>query len=233
MDYSRNAKYFRPKPSLKPVIICAIIGLICFKIHILAALLFIAIAVILALPFFGRPTEQDIDQQALELFGEIRAHALKKLGLEEEEVTMATPIELWGYQLPAKNAVDENGKPLYSAVQGSDGVWRSPTVTLTAFYFSENTVHFYEWSKSIVSNPSSESTDEIYYKDIVSVKTLAEDKQAYDLNGNILQGQTIHFDTFAIRNMGGESISCSVRESGVAEEAVKGMRALLKTKKEA
>lgn len=230
MDYKRNAKYFKPKPRLKPIIICALLGLVTIPIGI-GVILLIA-AIVMALPFFGKPSEGELDAQAQELMGELRARALKKLGLDPEEVAMAKPVEFWGYKLPAKNATDENGKPLYWSVQGKDGVWRSPVAQLTAFYFSENTVHFYQWNKALVSNESAENTDEIYYKDIVSVKMNSEDAQAYDIKGNALQGETVHFDSFALRNTGGESISCSVRESATAEEAVKGMRALLKTKKE-
>lgn len=231
MDYKRNAKYFSPTPALKPIIICTILGLLTLALGGLG-IIFLIIAAILALPFFGRPSDEEIDQQAKAFLSQLHAHALKKLGLEEEEVSMAKPIELWGYSLGQAQLSDKTTGHLMD-IEGKDGRWRSPEVVLSAFYFSENTVHYYQWIASLVSDASRERTDEIYYKDIVSVKLDSEQFQYVNAKGREVAGKMVRYDSFALRNMGGESISCSVRNSSDAEEAVNGMRALLKQKKTA
>lgn len=227
MDYKRNAKYFKPKPALKPIVICAILGVLTLPVGI--GVVFLIAAVVLALPFFGKPTDQEIDKQAESFYAQVRGKALKKLGLEEEEVSIATPVEIWGYSFGKSKLGDKTNQSLLD-VEGKDGVWRSPEVVVSAFYFSENTVHFYSWVASLVSDSFRETTDEIYYKDIVSVKMDSEQAPVYDKNGKET-GKVAHFDSFALRNMGGESISCTVRDSADAEQAVNGMRALLKQKK--
>ena len=141
-------------------------------------------------------------------------------------------MEIWGYSFGRSKLGDKTNQSLLD-VEGKDGIWRSPEVVISAFYFSENTVHFYSWIASLVSNSFRESTDEIYYKDIVSVKMDSEQSPVYDKNGREIPGKVAHFDSFALRNMGGESISCTVRDSSDAEQAVNGMRALLKQKKNA
>ena len=231
MDYKRNAKYFKPKPSLKPIIICAILGILTLAAAGIGVI-FLIIAVILALPFFGKPSDEEIDSQAKEFMSQLRTKALNKLGLEEEEVSIATPIEVWGYSFGKSQLGDKVNQSLLD-VEGKDGYWRSPEVVLSAFYFSENTVHYYRWVASLVSDSFHENTDEIYYKDIVSVKMASEQSPVYDKAGQEIPGKVAHFDSFAIRNMGGESISCTVRDSNEAERAVNGMRALLKQKKQA
>ena len=228
MDYKRNAKYFKPKPRLKPIIICALLGLVTIPIGI-GVILLIA-AIVMALPFFGKPTDQEIDEQAASFYSQVRGKALKKLGLEEEEVNIAQPVEFWGYSFGKSKLGDKMNQSLLD-VEGKDGFWRSPEVVVSAFYFSENTVHFYSWVASLVSDSFRETTDEIYYKDIVSVKMDSEQSPVYDKNGQEVPGKIAHYNSFALRNMGGESISCTVRDSADAEQAVNGMRALLKQKK--
>lgn len=229
MDYNRNAKYFKPKPGLKPIVICAVLGVLTLPIGI--GVIFLIGAIVLALPFFGKPSDQEIDEQALSLMSQLRARALKKLGLEEEEVNIAKPVEVWGYSFGKQKLNDKAIGDLVD-VEGKDGVWRSPEVVLSAFYFSESTVHYYCWVASLVSDTFRENTDEIYYKDIVSVKMESEQCPLYNRKtGEEVPGKTAHFESFALRNMGGESISCTVRDSAEAEQAVNGMRALLKQKK--
>ena len=231
MDYSRNRKFFKAKPSPKFVLTLIVIGVIGFLIKPIIGIAFIALAVVVAvLQYGGRPTAAEIDAQAKSALNDLKARALKKLGIEEEEVTLAKPIEFWGYQLgPTVLGGDLNG---IRDVQGKDGVSRSPEVKVSGFYFSEHSVHFYYRIFSLISDLSREGTEEYFYKDVVSVKTESQDEQLYDRStGKAIPGLHAHSETFILRNTGGEATVCSVYDTGIADEACKAMRNLLKQKK--
>lgn len=222
MNYKKNAKYFRARPSAKRAVIGALVvlGLFAVKIPlgIVGALVF---AAFVYFAYFGRPADAEIDAQAVTMLADIKKRAFSKLGVEEEEVALASPIEFWGYEYGDVLKDEANRKALN--IQGGDGIWRSCEVKIGGFYFSEDVVHFYWRTASLVSDAFKEGTEEYFYKDIVSVKTETGD---FKINGQ--EGQ---YESFVLRNAGGESTVCSVSNGETAEAAVNAFRALLKQKK--
>lgn len=231
MDYKRNRKFFKAKPSPKFLLLLVAIGIVGILTKPVVGILFIVLAVVVGvLQYGGRPTAAEIDAQASSALNDLKSRALAKLGIDEEEVNMAKPIEFWGYQL-GKTVLGGDLRGIQD-VQGKDGYWRSPEVKVSGFYFSEHSIHFYYRIFSLISDLYREGTEEYFYKDVVSVKTESQDEQVYDRQtGKPHPTLRAHSETFVLRNTGGEATVCSVYDTGIADEACKAMRALLKQKK--
>ena len=243
MDYKRNAKYFCPTQwragvayifTLLPVASFLGIFLAIDKpnapghpaLGVLVGLLGIVLAIAIGRWAFSVPTDAEIDQQAASFLHNIKDAALKKLGLDAEEVSIAPGLEFWGYSFDQTLIENEQILTLED-VKGKDGLWRAPIVACHVFLFSENMIHYYYKFFSLVNYIHEEGTEEYYYKDVVSVKT-----ESVTINrGEGVKKKQIKHNTFALRNTGGESLSCSVLSSKEAEAAVTAMRALLRIKK--
>lgn len=229
MDYKKNQKYFRPKKSLKTPIIIGIVGLILCTVKLWIGLLVIA-GLIAWLYLSKRPSDAEIDAQVDDALNNLKAQAIKKLGIDEEEIAIAEPLITYGYSFGKRAITDENLSEAWG-VQGKDYLWRSPIVQLSFFGFSENEIYFYRRYTSMVSDTKKEITSVINYKDVVSVKSASEVVPACDpATGQEIPNSQITFDYFEL-NVPGDSISCAVRNSDTADETVKAIRALVKQKK--
>jgi len=232
MNYGRNAKYFKKFDFW-------VLGYGCvwwplFIITIPYVLLKALYALYIKLT---KPTDRQMDEQAESFMVALADDMplLRKLGLEAEEVQIAAPLQLWGYEF--ENYIQDEANLKASDVQGSDGTWRSSVVTVRKFFFSEHAIHCYLRTCSLVSDNFNESTEEFFYKDIVSVrtesgerpiinrKTKKEDKKSKKNNIKI------KYNLFALRTTGGEVTSCVARDNATADVAVNAMRSLLKQKK--
>lgn len=231
MNYNKNKKYFRPTPSAKGVIIGVIVAIILFNISALwGVLATLAVAALAYFLYCGKPSAAELDRMAAQMLEGIKQKAFPKLGVEEEEVSLARPIEFWGYNFGWDLNDDANQQAMH--VRGSDGRWRASEVFIGGFYFSENVVHYYYRIASLVSDAVKEGTEEFFYKDIVSVKTETEDRAFRDpKTGKSDEKMRVRYEKFSLRNSGGESTNCSVNSSSDAEAAVNAFRALLKQKK--
>jgi len=238
MDYKRNAKYFRKRPSGKTLFIWGVITLVLFffPIPVIGGLISVAIGWFLW--FMPRPTDSEIDQMASAMTQGFKQQALKKLGIDEDEVKIAAPISFWGYDF---GKVNERGiwkEPLNDTAilkssypVGKDKFTRTPVVRVSYFFFSEKEVHYYARLCSLISDTYTEFTEVVSYKNIVSVKTQNEEMPLYDMeSGKEIPGAKARYDSFALRNSGGETISCTVRDASMIENSIKAMRNLVKEK---
>ncbi len=239
MNYKRNAKYFRPVPSIKTIAILVVIALILLAIN--AGLGIIAIVIVGVLGYLmygGKPSDREIDQIADEELAGIKALAVKKLGVEEEELSYAEPIQFrgWDFYDEKKGTRVLADEKLQSATCvdrcGKDGYWRAPIISCYFFAFSENMVHFYYRHRSMVSDSVKEGTDEFFYKDVVNARTETEDRPGWNPRTKMEDPKIrVRFDSFMLATSGGTSVECSVRDSDTADASVNAMRALLKQKK--
>lgn len=231
MNYAVNKKYFKPRPSAKVALVLVGITVVLWLINIgLGILSALITAGAIYLLYCGKPSDADIDAMAAGMLEDIKNRAFPKLGIDEEEVAMANPIEFWGYEF--NNVLGDEANRKASYVCGKDGYWRSSEVVVCGFYFSENIVHYYYRVASLVSDAVKEGTEEYFYKDIVSVKTESVDREYRDPKTNIVDPKRrVRFESFVLRNMGGESTWCNVSKSSDAEQAVAAFRSLLKQKK--
>lgn len=258
MNFARNKQYFVP-PIMRMVmrivggaILGIILGMILYQVTdsesagwVVGLLVFIGAVVWAVMKYKNaRPTDEEIDAQAESLCQEMRGKALEKLGVDEEQINIAPALEFWNYSFePEFNADQEVGACLH--IRGKDGCWRTCVVELHGIYFSEGGVHHYEKKVSLVSNSTKDTTDEYFYKDIVSVETETKAEKVKivpfgaGLLGKILrrlrkakdQVATANNEYFAIANSGGGRFGCSMRHPERFEAAVNAMRALLREKK--
>lgn len=221
MDYAKNQKYFK-EASLKFPIILGIIGLILLFAGdetIVVGLILIAAAGGLAyLQIGGRPSDADMDKAVMSQLKNLQTRALKKLGVDEDEVREISPIMFDGYKY-------DNGAKIK---QGKDGKYRSNKYQAVIFFFSSNEVHCYTYDFSLTEDSQRESTDVYFYKDLVSVSTQTE-----GTSYSVGKGKSSQFDYeyFKLTTTGGTSISCNVRNVDDAQRSINGMRSLIKSKK--
>lgn len=217
MDYKKNQKYFQPT-NLKAGIIVCIIGLVLLFVSPIVGIIAIAFgALLIYLQVGGRPTDEEIDAAVTSQLKDMKTRALRKLGIDEDEVSEIAPITFDGYVYD---------KALIK--QGKDGRYRSSKYQAVMFFFSSNEVHCFTYDFSIVESSQKESTDVYFYKDIVSVSTQTEGTEY-----SVGKGKSSQFDYeyFKLTTTGGTSISCAVRNIDDAQRSINGMRSLIKNKK--
>lgn len=217
MDYKKNLKYFKPI-NWKAIIIYYFLVFITFAIQAVLGIVVLAVAVALTIfAIKGRPTDADIDAAVTSQLKDMKARALRKLGVDEDEVKEIAPITFDGYVY---------NKALIK--EGKDGKYRSNKYQAVMFFFSDNEVHCFTYDFSITESSQRESTDVYFYKDIVSVSTQTEGTEY-----SVGKGKSSQFDYeyFKLTTTGGTSISCSVRNIDDAQRSINGMRSLIKSKK--
>lgn len=231
MDYNRNKKYFAKPLSKKWGGILLALGIIMFIGGISSrngggGVVFglVAAGVGCFLVFgssVGRPSDSEIDQICQEEIKDLMQKALKKLGIDEEEVNMATPIILSGpafYRLSTPF--------LYQ--KGKDEIYRSSNYEGMILFFGESQVHSYKYSFSIIANEHAEHTDEYFYRDIVTVSTASE---RFTVKTDKGKDFDINFEQFKLTTSGGTTLSCTLLDPGGTEKSIQGMRQLLRQKK--
>lgn len=174
------------------------------------------------------PSDEELDEQAIAIFNDMDSYAFKKLGIEPSEVNLADPVKFWGYQFSDPCVLGDELNEEAGWVPGDDGEVRSSEITMTGFYFGENSFYCYERTFSSLSDAVKESTEEYYYKDVVSVKTESVDIPVDNDEGETTRNRN---EEFILVNMGGEKRRCTVADASKAEAAVIAFRALLKQKK--
>ena len=197
----------------------------------LGIILLVVIAVVLFAVFGSKGP--DFDALLAEKKAALHERAKRKLGFEEEEVAAAPCIELAGYNVGKRILHDKTIDNTSNQKDGKTGLWRGPEACLTGFYFSEDHISVYQWRASLVSDTFRESTSEVYYTDIVSVKMLSEEGPEIDpKTGNENQSVRVRWDEFTITDKGADSITGFGPQEQL-EAAVTAMRTLLKQKKNA
>ena len=242
-EYNRNRKHFQVKTSYIIIgIVCITIGIIVITIGTMNLLSFIEFAqrtrtrvnitmhtVILA---FGvvcailgaynlylyetsKVSGDEIDRFCKAQIKNIKPEAMEKLGLDEEDLKESEPIVVSGYNL-LKNDV------LYKW-DYKDGILRSSEYQVTVFFFSKEQVHSFIRVFSVIKDAKFESTDEYFYRDIVSVSTTQEQARG---------GRT---DCFILTTSGGTSITASFSKTDTESinRSINAMRNLIKSKKQA
>lgn len=218
MNYEKNRKYFKPMNLTAGIIACVIGLIIALVLQVVVGIIIIAVgALLIFLQVKGRPTDADIDAAVTSQLANMKARALQKLGIDEDEVNEIAPISFDGFVYD--NALIKRGK---------DGKHRSSKYQAVMFFFSGSEVHCYTYDFSIVESSQSESTDVYFYKDIVSVSTQTEGSEY-----SVGKGKSSKFDYeyFKLTTSAGTSISCAVRNIDDAQRSVNGLRNLIKIKK--
>ena len=165
----------------------------------------------------GIPTDAQIDALLNENLHSLQDRALNQLGLDPSQVALADPIAIGYYTFGGSGAR-----------KGADGLWRSKKGEGAVFFFSQDQVHTFKNSFTL-NHPENQtiSTDEYFYRDVVSVST-----QSTTLSlGTGKEKSDIQVDTIKLTTTGGTSVSCSIRDSSSAQKSIQGARALIADKK--
>jgi hypothetical protein len=243
MDYQLNRLYFFPIPAKGfgcaitliaiSTTVFSIVGFVAFQLSNASKFgaLFIAIGLILSalgilwIVLNSRynkkrrvVSDAEIDAVCKRHLQDLKEKALRKLGIDEEQVQEADPIKFDGYYFNSVAGSVDGFK------QGYDREFRTPNYNAVIFLFSSEQVYCYQYRFSLLDNKIEETTDEYFYSDIVSVSTKSESKN--------FGRTTITYEQFSLTTSGGTSIGASLSDTGAAERSINGMKTLLRTKKQ-
>lgn len=144
------------------------------------------------------------------------ADAFNRFGLVKEAL-IAEPVVLTG----------PNFRGL--AKEGADNEWRTSRNFVNVLLFTEKSVHLYTHSYDITKpNDKSGSTEEYFYRHIVSVSTSETEVE-------VSVGDTktkVREDTLLLRNSGGEPIRLAAYNSNKLNSAVSAARSVIQERQD-
>jgi hypothetical protein len=244
----RIQRYFRF--SKKGPVWCIIIGIILLPVII--GLFLILFGVFALLGSRGIPKDRQIDRWTDEDINGLNTQALNKTGLSQDDLisdqVVVTGLRFWnvgGAELGVK--------------LGKDDRIRFTPVGVTIINFTQHQLVAYQCALDLMTgNPLSESTEEYFYRDVVSVSTQAEskswDKSMLSESGlkrtplsSMVRGGKLQFnaaETFVLTTSGGTSLEVVLRDptlieaagggyipTELADKAIKSVRRMLREKK--
>ena len=92
---------------------------------------------------------------------ELRETGMNNMGIEEADIQLATPIAFRSF------VYDQDTLE----IKGRDGSWRSNNPQHTWLFFGKHQIYVYSASMLMDSSIKQQSTQEIFYKDITSIRT--------------------------------------------------------------
>lgn len=153
---------------------------------------------------------------------DVESIALKKLGIDKSQVQEVAPICFDGYYYKEL----KTSKPKIK--KGNDGKERSSHYNVVMFFFSADQVYCYQLRFSLLEDKKQEATDELFYRDIVSVSTTS-DTISY---GSGDKKSAISFEEFTLTTSGGTKMDATIFDIATAEQSIQEMRNLLRRKKQ-
>ena len=154
------------------------------------------------------------------LKSDLESMALKKLDIDKSQVLEVEPIVFDGYYYRELKTSEPRIKKC-----SIDSKERSSHYNAVMFFFSEDQVYCYQLRYSLLKDVKQESTDELFYRDIVSVATTS-DTVRYGNNF------AISFEEFTLTTSGGTKMEATVTDTETAERSIQKMRELLRRKKQ-
>jgi len=192
------------------------------------------------------PSDKEIDQQLSIMAEQLSGMALNKHGITEDQVQKVPPLILGGYmsellgnnvkdiaRLVAGNIGGELGSALadigIKAIEdgtisgikykkGKGGIIRSSAATFTIFLFSDNQVFIYTLEFSLIAPEKKESSQEYFYRDIVSISTETAKSGS-------------HIFTIKISGGDSEKIPYGQEEESDIQQKINAFRQLIREKK--
>ena len=154
-----------------------------------------------------------------------RARALDKIGLDESEVNEIAPVNFHGYVY----------KGNVYALLGKDNKWRSSAYQVSWIFFSATQVYFYQYTFNMDEGSKKETTEEYFYKDITNFSATNESIEKRipksSCTGAVTYSNIMkEYDEFTIV-VPGDKMYCSLTKTDTTEDSIKGMKALLREKK--
>lgn len=235
-------KYFRPFP--KWAIGMIVIGVVVFSIGlgssvgpIIAGLLIAGIGGFgIYLYTQGKPTDQQMDEWLEEDLKNLNKKALNKLGVDETEL-VSESVQIIGPRFW------DIGGAYIGFKKGKDGILRFTPIDVSIINFGQNQLLIYNCVFDLTTgNSLNESTDEFFYKDVVSVQTKTESHTVDIPKWGTVQMNAA--ETFTLTTSGGTHLSVILRDPTLikkmgggeipitrAEKAIQAVRKMLREKK--
>ena len=146
----------------------------------------------------------------------LRARALSKIGLDEDEVNEIPPAVFEGFVF--NNAL---------AKRRANGNWVSSAYQVAWLFFSSTQVYVYRYTFNMDEDRKQESTDEFFYKDVTSFSTSSETETAHGLGD-----EKFEIETNKIKMVvPGDKIFVSMDGVTDSENIIQAMKQKLREKK--
>lgn len=227
-------KYFKPFP--KWAVWMIIIGIPFLAAYGLGLVL-IGIGIWGLVDWSKKPDDAQMDAWLDEDLKVLHGKALSKTGTDQSELVgepvMVTGPRFWNVA---------NAHVAYK--KGKDNVFRFTPVGVTVLNFTANQLISYSCVLDLTTgNPLNESTDEYFYRDVVSVSTKTKSQSVQVAGKGSLQLNAA--ETFELTTSGGTSIEVLLRDPSLiqmmggggeipttrAEKAIQTVRKMLREKK--
>ena len=155
--------------------------------------------------------------------------ALKKLGIDEEEVQEIEPVSFEGYVFTDKS---DN---LVS--RATTNTWVSSDYQITWLFFGEKELFIYQYSFSMTSDSKRENTMQYFYQDVTNFAAASDTYQKWIseskggcAGGNEYRQVSADSDEFKIV-VPGDTLRCSMTPTDSTDAAIRGMRNKLREMK--
>ncbi len=185
-----------------------------------------------------QPTDQQMDEYIAEDLLTVTNKSLSKSDVDRSQL-VADLLTLTGFRIENAAGAEYNWK------KGKDGIARFTPINFTAIIMTENQLVTYNSALDLMTgNSLNETTDEYFYKDVVSVSTETSSATFIDpKNKNSVQ-QLHTAEFFKLTTSGGTSIKVFIKDPKLiammgnsalpgtdAEKAVQSIRKMLREKK--
>lgn len=157
-----------------------------------------------------------------------KAMALRKLGIEEEEVKEIAPVTFEGYIF--------NDKVDNLVARATANTWVSSEYMITWLFFGEREVFIYQYSFSMTSDSKKENTMQYFYQDITNFTASSETYQKIIAEPSGCMGSAQYMQVSANSDefkivVPGDTLRCSMTPTDFTDAAIRGMRNKLREMK--
>lgn len=185
-----------------------------------------------------RPTDQEIDLWIGEEIKKTFDKALTKTGTEASQI-VGEKVVIRGFP-----SIWQLGGATVAFIKGKDDYLRFTPLNVHIINFTENQLISYGCDLDLSTGKMiNESTDEYFYKDVVSVSTKTKNQTVKLPDGTVKQD--VSSETFELTTSGGTSISVrltdpetvkflgggQIQQTSLAESAIQTVRKMLREKK--
>lgn len=169
-------------------------------------------------------SDAEYDEMVLAVLrsNDYKKKALDKFGLDEDQVKEIEPVHFEGFQYDKQSL----------AKQGDDGKYRSSKYQVSWLFFSSTQVYLYQNTFNMDEDGKKESTEEYFYKDITNFSTSSDTVETpfYDEETGKDILKNVDSNRFAI-TVPGDKFYCSLEQNDYTENAIRGMKSMLREKK--
>lgn len=171
-------------------------------------------------------SDQEYDRMITSVLrrNDYKQKAIDKIGLDESEISEIEPVHFEGFVYDKQS--------LYK--KGDDGIDRSSKYQITWIFFSSTQVYLYQNTFNMDEDGKKERTEEYFYRDITNFSTVSETEEVSSYDPKQQKNVLINLDTTRFSLVvPGDKLFCSMKQNEYTENSIKGMKAMLREKKNA